>query len=462
LPKYFSSKAITVYFIVLALCSLYFYNKVLPIHWIFFGALEVICFFYYSNILTKKWANLNPYFFKKKIFRTALTIRIIYVFFSYAFYLLMTGQPFEFASADAMGYDGEAKWLLDLIQAGQLEVYTKYIEGNYSDMGYTGYLAFVYAITGKSILIARLLKALISAGMCLLIYKLADRNFGESTAKIAAIFTMLLPNFIFYCGLHLKETEMVFLTVLFIERADFVLRQRKLNVTLLILTLLVGLSLFLFRTVLGATAILSLAMGFLFLSSKRSGAVKKITFVVSMVFLVFLFRGGNIEKEVVGYWNTKDSNQKTSMEARSTRNSLSTYGTTAFFAPFFILVPFPTLVNIPTQQNQMMMNGSYFIKSIIAFFVIIGFVRIYKLKKLSNHTLIFSFVVSYLIVIVMSKFAISERFHLPALPFLLILGAFGITQINRNNKKYYIPYIVLITFIIIGWNIFKLAGRESI
>ena len=462
LPKYFSSKAISVYFIVLALCSLYFYNKVLPIHWIFFGALEVICFFYYSNLLTKKWGNLNPNFFKKKIFRTALSIRIIYVFFSYAFYYLMTGQPFEFASADAMGYDGEAKWLLSLIESGHVEVYAKYIEGNYSDLGYTAYLSLVYAITGKSILIARLLKALISASMCILVYKLADRNFGESTAKISGIFTMLLPNFIFYCGLHLKETEMVFLTVLFIERADLVLRQRKFNVSLFIVTLLIGLSLFLFRTVLGATAMVSLAMGFLFLSSRRYGSVKKIIFVFSIILLLFLLRGGNIEKEVVGYWNTKDSNQKTSMGARSNTNSLSTYGTTAFFAPFVLLVPFPTLINIPSQQNQMMMNGAYLIKNIIAFFVIIAILTVYKQKKISNHTLIFSFIVSYLVVIVMSKFAISERFHLPALPFLLILAAFGITQINRKNKKYYIPYIILVTFIIVGWNVFKVAGREGL
>jgi hypothetical protein len=273
---------------------------------------------------------------------------------------------------------------------------------------------------------------------------------------------MLLPNFIFYCGLHVKETEMVFLTVLFIERADFVLRQRQFNLSLFIVTLLIGLSLFLFRTVLGATAMVSLAMGFLFLSSRRYGSVKKIIFVFSIILLLFLLRGGNIEKEVVGYWNTKDSNQKTSMGARSNTNSLSTYGTTAFFAPFVLLVPFPTLINIPSQQNQMMMNGAYLIKNIIAFFVIIAILTVYKQKKISNHTLIFSFIVSYLVVIVMSKFAISERFHLPALPFLLILAAFGITQINRKNKKYYIPYIILVTFIIVGWNVFKVAGREGL
>jgi hypothetical protein len=58
-----------------------------------------------------------------------------------------------------------------------------------------------------------------------------------------------------------------------------------------------------------------------------------------------------------------------------------------------------------------------------------------------------------------SSFALSERFHLPALPFLIILAAYGITNINYKNHKYYIPYLLLIGIIIIAWNAFKLAGR---
>lgn len=38
---------------------------------------------------------------------------------------------------------------------------------------------------------------------------------------MAGIFYMLMPNLIMYTGSHLKEAEMVFLTVAFIERADY-------------------------------------------------------------------------------------------------------------------------------------------------------------------------------------------------------------------------------------------------
>ena len=66
--------------------------------------IQVIAFFYFSNVLSKKWASIPEKFFKKKIFRTALTIRLIYVVFAYFFYQYMTGAPFEFFATDVLWY----------------------------------------------------------------------------------------------------------------------------------------------------------------------------------------------------------------------------------------------------------------------------------------------------------------------------------------------------------------------
>jgi hypothetical protein len=462
LPKYFISKAIALYFIVLAICSARFSNTILPLHWIFFGAIEVISFFYFSNLLSKRWGSKSPHLFKKKLFKTALIIRIVYVLFSFFFYTWMTGEPFEFSGADSRGYDGEARWLMALFESNQLDIYKDYIKNSYSDMGYVVYLASLYTFFGKSILFVRLIKAILSAYMCVLVYKIAERNFGEPTAKIAGIAAMLFPNLIYYCGLHLKETEMVFLTVLFLERADFVLKNKKINYTSLIFALILCISLFFFRTVLGVTTIFSIGVGFLFLSIRKYGLARKIAFVFLLVLFAIFLRGGVLESEVSKYWGDRDSNQQSSMQARSkadTGNKLAKYGTTAVFAPAILFVPFPTLVDIPIQQNQMFINGAYFVKNIYAFFVLIGLIFIYKLKKIRTHALILSFLFGYLAVIAMSKFAISERFHLPVLPVFIIIGAYGITQLNQKNKKYYIPYLGVIALLIIGWNIFKIAGR---
>ena len=246
-PRYFTRKAILLYVGLLFLCSTVFFGRVLPLHWMTFGLVEVVGFFYFTNLLTRKWRALTHVTYQRRLFRTALVIRVVYVVFSFLFYDLMTGQPFEFEAGDSEGYHEEAIWLLSLLKSDQLPIYIAYINGNYSDMGYVVYLTSIYSIFGENILIARLIKALLSAFTCLLVFKLARRNFGDSAGKIAGVLALLSPNLIYYCGLHVKETEMVFLTVFFLERADLLVREKKIVPAVLVSTVLLGLSLFFFR-----------------------------------------------------------------------------------------------------------------------------------------------------------------------------------------------------------------------
>jgi len=379
----------------------------------------------------------------------------------------MTGQPFEFEAADAKGYHEEAIWLLFLLKNDQLPVYIAYIKGNYSDMGYVSYLTAIYSVFGDGLLLPRLLKALYSAFTCVLVYKLATRNFGESAGRIAGVLALLSPNLIYYCGLHLKETEMVFLTVFFLERADLLIRESKFNYGVLAATLVLGVSLFFFRTVLGATAFLSLFLGFILYSGRnvKVSIVRKAGFVVTLVALGLLMQGGRIESEVAKYWGDRDTNQDRSMKARSEgkgANTLAKYGSTAVFAPIIIASPFPTLVNIETQQNQMLLNGGYYTRNIMAFFVLLALIILWKRRQFRQHLLPISFLVSYLAVLVLSKFALSERFHLPILPVFFVLASFGITQLTRKSVKYYLPYLGLIALIILAWNTFKIIGRGGL
>jgi len=84
---------------------------------------------------------------------------------------------------------------------------------------------------------------------------------------------------------------------------------------------------------------------------------------------------------------------------------------------------------------------------------------IIKENKWRDYLLIGSFTLGYLIVIALSAFAQSERFHQPALPFLLLFAAFGISKMSNNEKKYFKWYMAFIFVAIVGWSWFKLAGR---
>lgn len=460
--KFFTSKAITYYFATLVVVTILFVNRMLPFMWIVTGSLSVLIFFYYSNKLTHQWSDYSIHFFSKKLFQISFLIRLLWVIISYFFYLSNTGTAFNFDAGDAVGYHEQALWLVSMIKQGDLTQYFVFIDGNYSDMGYPFYLGIQYLITDGSIFIARVTKALLSAWSVLLIYKLGARNFGESTGRIAGILAMLMPLMVFYTGIHLKEIEMVFLSVLFLERADSVIRSSRANVMgIVVLTFVTGL-LFLFRTVLGAAALFALFTTLMFSSAKVTKLWKRTFVGIWVVIAIAFFLGGNIASEVETVWEGRNENQEQSLEWRSKReggNTLAKYASSAVFAPAIFIIPFPTMVNVETQRNQMMFHGGYFVKNVLAFFVMFAFLVIIIQKKWRENLLITTFLLGYLLIIAFSAFAQSERFHQPALPVFLIFVAYGITQIEEKHKKYFNYYLIFLFVAIIAWSWFKLAGR---
>lgn len=461
LPKYFTQKAIVCFGIILLICFVVFFRQSLGLQWIAFGLVEVIGFFYFSSLFSKQWANITPQHYQKKVFWSALGLRIAWVFFSYFYFLIMTGIPFEYGAADSGGYHGEAYWLAGLLQEGKFNKYIEYIGVNYDDMGYPLYLGVLYYFVGNSIIIARLIKALLGAYTCIYIYKIARNNFGEAVGRVAGILAMLLPNLIYYCGLHVKETEMVFLVVVFAYHADKLLRVSKFSFSSLFMILLLGAALFLFRTVLAVCLIASVGSAAFFVSKRISGLGKRIGLLLLLLLVGALILSTSLGDTIDGYIKASEQNLSSQMDNYSTTtnaNKLAKYGSKSIFLPFMFMAPFPTLVDT-NQPNPMMLAGAFFTRNVYVFFVFLAFYALYKHKQLRNHILLFSILFSYLFVLASSGFALSERFHLPIVPFLLIFAAYGISQLTLKSKKYYIPYLVLVSVIVVGWNWFKLAGR---
>lgn len=467
ISEYFTARAILVYFILLFLVSLISFSNSLPFIWFIFGIFSVFVFFFYSTWLTRYWANIPSHLFRSKLFYTALIIRVVYVVFIFFFYTIKTGTPFEYQAGDSQGYHGEAGWILKLIldEHALWRYFKLYLQG-YSDAGWPITVAIIYILTFKSIIAVRLFNALFSAWTVVLIYKLASRNFGETSGRITAILAMLLPNFIFYAGLHLKETFMVFLLVAFSERADVMVRSGKNHLQLIIQVVLLGSSLFFFRTVLAVTAWFALISALLLSDNRLIKANRKVVYgswiIVSALFLF----SGRIYSEISQYTSGRNTNQASQMsnfQLRQGGNDLARYGKTSIFIPLMLPSPLPTMVNIPGQENTMMLNGAFFTRNIYIFFVLLAMVMIVKRKIIRQHVLILVLLFSYLLVLANSGFALSERFHLPAVPFLLILAGYGVTQTTKRNAGYYfIPYLIVISVIILGWNWFKLKGRGMI
>lgn len=464
-PKIFANKAIGFYFLLLLVVSVLFFQYALPLWLMLFGIVEVLMFFLGANYCTKVWANIPSKTFANRLFAVSFIIRVCYVIFSYFFYLEMTGIPFEFSAADVRFYDEMGRFGHSMISNGELDFldrFQDYAGLLYSDAGYPIYLSFVYWLSGDSLIFTRLLHALWLSLTAVLIYKLAARNFGENVGRMAGIFCMLMPNLIYYCGLHLKEPVMVFLTVLFVERADYLVRGDSVKLWPLILVLLSGIATFFFRTVLGAVLFASLGFALVFSASKIVGWGKKILVSILVIFVLGIGIGGQIADEVSTIWEVGSSGQEANMQWRSERkggNAFAKYAGAAVFAPMIFTLPFPTVVFTEGQEDQQMINGGNYVKNIMSFFTIFAFFSLLLSGEWRKHTLPLALMCSYLLVLALSSFAHSERFHLPALPFVMMFAAYGVSLMQNKHKQWFSIWCIFIFVISIAWSWFKLAGR---
>lgn len=461
-PKQLTRQSIATYFIALMVVSMFFFSYAISLKFVLIGIVSVVGFFMLSNVLTEKYLEYPTKVFVWKVFFLALAIRVIWVVFSYYFYIDQTGQPFEWAVGDALGYHENAEgfaqnysWSIPHLHA--------YYKGwlAYSDAGYNWYLATLYSIFGDSIITARLIKALIGAFTCVLAYRLATRNFGEKVGRMATIFCVLMPNLIYYCGLHLKETEMLFLVMAYLERADYLLRSKQYSVVNILVTVLLALSLFFFRSVLGAAAVLAFLTALLFASSEVMSKGKKVMLVLWSLLVVGYFAGGTLMTELESTWEDRGSNQEAKRAYQVSKGvEWAKYASGAVMAPIIFVVPFSTMVDVDEQYNQQVIHGGNFVKNTMGIFVIIAlFSALFRKKNWRDFTLLGAFAIAYLLVIAFSGFANAERFHLPALPCLLIMAAYGISLVDDKSIKYVNAWYIVVLLMEFGWAFFKLGSR---
>ena len=458
-PKQFARKSIGIYVLALMIVSIVFMDHAMKGMFMVAGFVLVGAFFYGSHVFTVSWNSISEKRFVKNLFWTALALRVAWVVASYYFFIGQTGQPFEWDTADAKGYHDEAVWLNGLSWYRVFD-YLFYSRSGYSDSGYSLYLTCLYKLVGSSVVMPRLIKALLSTGTCLLIYRLTRRTFGIPTARMAAICCMLMPNLIYYCGLHLKETEMTFLIVLFLERADFVLRSEKIKFWNILLPILIAGSLFLFRTVVGVVALFSFMTALAFGYNRMVKKGRRVVLALWVVIGVSILAGGTVINEVEEVWLNRHTNQEYKrMEQTSRGNQWAQYATGVVMAPMAFVVPFATMVDVDEQYAQQLIHGGAFAKNIMGIFVLLAFYYAFKGKKWRDFSLLGAFVIAYLAIISFSGFANSERFHFPALPVLIIMWAYGVSQLNAKSYQWVNAWYFVVLLMEFGWAFFKLGSR---
>lgn len=458
-PRFCSSKAMICYVATLVLASAIFNKYAMPLQFMVFGLASVIIFFDYSNKLTTRWLNYHPIHFAKKLLVTALIIRLVYVVFIYFYYIEMTGIPHMYHAGDSIWYEFMAStWRLNGYES--FEEWMSSVE--LDDKGYCWWLGIEHLILGSHVLPPRLIKCLIDSFSCVLIYSLAERNFGERVGRMASIFYMLMPNTWYYCGITLKECEMAFLVILFVERADMAFRSPKIKAKDLLVPLVTIVLMFTFRTAIASVLSLSMLVAIFFSSKKQIQTWKKILFSVVVCVWMFTTIGSMLLQESQRLWEGKMENQEVGYINRSVQeggNGFAKYATASIFAPMIFTLPLSSMVNIPAQENQLMLHGGNFIKNILSGFVIFALFLMLFRKDWRLHVMPLSVMCGYLLVLVFSNFAHSERFHYPIIGLELMFAAFGVSQMTNKHKRWYSIWLFVICVANLGWAYIKLKGR---
>lgn len=472
-PAWLSQYAVSVYMISLLIVSLVYSSYSLPWYYMLSGVTAVLVFFLFGNKVIKdtsidrihKTKN-----FEKRIFWIAFIPRLLFMLLIYWIFQANYGDAFGFENGDAFLYDDLGRDFLYGFRNDKFAETWRNLNMtlDVSDLGYATYLGFIYWIVGdeSGLIFARLLKCIWSSVTVVLMYRLAKRNFGEQTGRMVAVFCAVWPNFWYYCAGHLKEVEMTFLVVLFVEQADQMLRSRQFTAWKVIPILLIAAALFTVRTPLALVALLALIFSVVMSSSKVVNWGKRIVVGFLAIALIGVIAGNRIQEQSRSLLEqVRGGRQQENMEWRTKRangNAFAKYASKSVFAPLIFTIPFPSMVRpFDGQDQQQLLNGGNFVKNIMSCFTIFALVMLLMTGQWRDHLLPLSFMLGYLVVLAFSEFAQSERFHQPTMPFEFMFAAYGlsIAVTKPKYKRWFMYWCALMFVACIAWSWFKMAGR---
>ena len=462
LLRHISMIGIGLYLLALIVISVAFREHALQLKWVLWGIGEVLFFFVLTAVFYPRWKNDDPKHFWCKVFWTALAIRAVYAFVMCYYYYWETGIAFEYKAGDSRWYHDMGVYFSKCIRMGYISYIFKYMNTytmGFSDQGYQVWLALIYAIFGRNWLVPRLFKALMSAYLCIVVWKLGSRTLGERTGRLVAVMCAFTPILIQICGLHTKEMEMIFLSILALERMDYLIRSKKYTVWNILFPILLTALTFGFRTIIGMCLIFAFLVFVLLSSRDLVGKKGKIIAIVSIVavFFVFLFSPIGREMRIIYLKRFSDLNfQSEKYESLGMKHSQ--LAQSWILAPGAFVLPLAPMVEEAPDHNKMI-HGSTYLTNFIAFFAMLAFVIAFRQKKWRDFSLIGTYELSYLAIIMFSFVANSERFHEPAVPLIMLLAAYSMTHLRRKDLKIFYVYCSMLFIALVVWNWLKLSAR---
>lgn len=455
----YSSNAILFSFLIFASASIIFLGKMVSLGWI--AAAFIIIFSYFAMLsqYLNIWSIVPYRRLIKKLFFTSVLIRLFFVTALIFIFYQMTGTFFEPYAADSYGYHEIGKLIAEHFSDFDFGV-TKLCPGGYSDLGFPVFVGTLYSIFSSSPFVIFVANIILSSFSVVLVYKITGKLFDDSVARTASVLMMLSPCLLYYAGLHLKETTMLFIAVAAVYYIIKNMAEKKdLKSTLLLIVL--SLTAFFFRTALGVIILTTFAVYWFFYKTRR----KQITNFIFGVLVLFVFikisMPSEINIEVDAMYSQRLTQFQGKMSSRAERkggNVLAVNVSKALLAPLALPAPYPSLVYVEGQELLRFGIGAALIKNILAFFTFLGIFYCIR-HKIRETTVILVPLIGYLYILVVSGYVFSPRFQFLTTPFFLIFTAVGLHRFKKKQALWRFIYLILIAIVIIAWNFVKLKGR---
>lgn len=465
-PAYYSKLAITSVFFLIFSFYLLFGTYVMPPIILLFGLIIVIFFFLALHYYSFTWSKINLKRFYKKLFWHSFCYRLIFVGIMYLLTYILDPKsfPFEINAGDSPYYHWAGTKISEGIPRGDnlINHALLYVKG-LPDVGFPIYIGIAYYIFGPYTLIIRLLNVVLGSITVVYISKITNSIFGEKQGRLAGIISMLMPAFLWFGGIHLKETVMIFMIVtIFYHTVNIVLRG-KTNIAAISVMILFSFFLFFFRTFLAAFVIFCVLTYFILNITKRNinKGVLIISFVIFIVIIGRLITLYGFDESINSALEASSSQFDIELTSSAKQRRISY--SRALVVPFLLIsaavTPFPSLLDFEERQLGIYAHfQNELVRNMMYFFAFLGI--FYSLKnKFRVSSLIILFVLGYIGTLAASAVSFQARFQLPALPFMIMFMSEGFSCSKRPLSIKWMVYLVIIFIAILSWNYFKMSIR---
>ena len=408
--------------------------------------------------------------FRGKLFMISFFSRLIYMLILLFFWYYFTNTPFSVEAVDSLLFHKEGLRIASDFSISSLWVSKRY---GVDDSFFPFILGAIYYVFGDNVFIVRLFQVFVSSLSVVFLYDTIKVIDNEVRARVASLVLCFSGVIMFYNGVHLKETWMIFFTIVILRSVVYLTQRRWIYLNSLFaavsLFALLGMRYALFFIVL-------FSIIFYVIYNNRLG--KKNVNIFWRVFTIcliafssyYLFRSTTFWKfgtsETVEIISGGEVNASGQGRAKVfTKSSLVEKFTSGIIAvPISSVTPFPSLTQTNINQKASVKQteqwyhiGNLFLWGMLTYFFFVGVYMLYKFKLFKAYTNFLFLTFVYMLILLLSMYLTSIRFNVIKIFFMIPIVAFGMSTATSKSLKYWTLYTIAYCCLVIIWNFLKLA-----